>query len=194
MLENLEKIILASSSSRRLNLLKKLGLKNIETINHSIDEQSFIDSENIQKSVKIIAYQKALDVKNKIERNNKAYTVIAGDTIVYRAGTLFHKANSAEMVRKYLETLSSRKHFVYGGICIISNKGEVFRRLITTEVYFEKLNKSDLTQDLLNEGIGKSGGYAIQGLSSKFIKKIKGSYTNVVGISIPEVYKILKVI
>jgi septum formation protein len=194
LLENLGKIILASSSSRRLNLLKKLGLKNIEIINHSIDEQSFIDIKNIQKSVKIIAYQKALDVKNKIKRNNKSFTVIAGDTIVYRAGTLFHKASSAEMVRKYLETLSSRKHFVYGGICIISHKGEVFRRLITTEVYFEKLNKSDLTQDILNEGIGKSGGYAIQGLSSKFIKKIKGSYTNVVGISIPEVYKILKVI
>ena len=108
----------------------------------NFQNKSFLKLGNKKQSLDF--YQKALDVKNKLKSNNKAYSIIAGDTIVYRAGTLFHKANSAEMVRNYLEILSSRKHFVYGGICIISNKGEVFKRLVTTEVYFEKLNKSGI--------------------------------------------------
>ena len=56
------------------------------------------------------------------------------------------------------------------------------------------IGQEDYCDELLNEGIGKSGGYAIQGLSSRFVKKIKGSYTNVVGLSIPELYKILKIL
>ena len=58
----------------------------------------------------------------------------------------------------------------------------------------EKLEPVDISNKLLEEGIGKAGGYAIQGMASKFIRKIKGSYTNVVGLSIPEVYKIFKII
>jgi len=194
LLKNSEKVILASNSKRRLALLKNLGLSNIERISHNINEDSFLDVRKIEKSAKIIAYQKALNVRNKLKNKCIESIIIAGDTIVYRAGLVFQKADSKEKVKHYLKLLSSKKHFVYGGICIISKTGNIFSRLSKTEVYFEKLNNSDFSEEILKEGIGKSGGYAIQGFASRFIKKIKGSYTNVVGISIPEVYKILKVI
>ena len=64
--------------------------------------------------------------------------------------------------------------------------------MVKTEVYFNKINDEEFSNDkLLNEGIGKSGGYAIQGMATRFIKKIKGSYTNVVGLSLSDVYNIL---
>ena len=73
----------------------------------------------------------------------------------------------------------------------ISLKGEIFRRFIRTEVVFHKIGEKDITEEILKDGVGKAGGYAIQNLGSRFIKKIRGCYTNVVGISIPELYKIL---
>ena len=73
-------------------------------------------------------------------------------------------------------------------------EGKIFSKVSVTEVFFNKLEESDLSSELLEEGIGKAGGYAIQGIASRFIKKIKGSYTNVVGLSTPEVYKIFKLL
>ena len=69
--------------------------------------------------------------------------------------------------------------------------GQALRLALISTHYRQPLDWSD---KLLEEGIGKAGGYAIQGVASKFIRKIKGSYTNVVGLSIPEVYKIFKII
>ena len=193
MFKKLGKIILASSSPRRLELLKNLGLKNIKVITPSVDEKNFLEKNALKKSVRNIAMQKALYVK-KMNKDLEDSTIIAGDTIVYRAGRILHKAESKEGVKSYLNYLSSRKHKVYGGICIISKEGKIFSKVVVTEIFFEKLEQIDLSEKLLEEGVGKAGGYAIQGRASKFIRKIKGSYTNVVGLSIPEVYKIFKII
>ena len=75
-----------------------------------------------------------------------------------------------------------------------SNKKKIFKRAIITDVYFNNIYNNDLCEEFLEDGIGKAGGYAIQGYASKFIRKIRGCYTNVVGLSIPEVYKILKIL
>ena len=193
MFKKLGKIILASSSPRRLELLKSLGLKNIQVIKPSIDEKSFLEKKSLKQSVRNIAKQKALYIR-KVYKGVEDSTIIAGDTIVFRAGRILHKAASKEVVKSYLNYLSSRKHKVYGGICIISREGKIFSTVVVTEVFFNKLEDIDLSDTLLEEGIGKAGGYAIQGEAIKFIKKIKGSYTNIVGLSIPEVYKIFKII
>ena len=194
MFEDLGKVILASSSQRRRELITKFNFNDLEIIEPSINEKKFIVQNSLSQSVKNIALNKALNVKKKIKHHLKPATIIAGDTIVYRAGKILHKPRSKSSVRECLDYLSSRKHRVLGGICVISKKGKIYNRVVTTEVFFEKIDKVDYCDELLNEGIGKSGGYAIQGLSSRFVKKIKGSYTNVVGLSIPEVYKILKIL
>ena len=193
MFNKLGNIILASSSPRRLELLKNLGLKKIKVIKPIVYEKKLIEKSSLKKSVRNIAIQKALYVR-KSYKDFKDSTIIAGDTLVFRTGRILHKAESKDIVKTYLNYLSARRHKVYGGICVISKEGKIFSKVVVTEIFFEKLEQVDISDKLLEEGIGKAGGYAIQGIASKFIRKIKGSYTNVVGLSIPEVYKIFKII
>ena len=184
-------LILASTSDRRKKLLNQIGINPSKIINPEIDESSF-KYKNPTKLVVELAFEKALAVKKKINIKDTKYFIVAGDTIVYRAKKFYNKTNDLNKVKHYLKELSGKKHFVYGGICIISPNGIVSKKLVKTEVFFNKINDQEFTNDkLLNEGIGKSGGYAIQGIATKFIKKIKGSYTNVVGLSLSDVYNIL---
>ena len=184
-------LILASTSERRINLLNQIGINPSKIIAPEINESSF-ENKNPTKLVLELAFEKAMAVKKKKEIKNKKYFIIAGDTIVYRAKKFYNKTKDLKKVKDYLKELSGKKHFVYGGICVISPNGLVSKKLVKTEVYFHKINDKEFANDkLLNEGIGKSGGYAIQGMATKFIKKIKGSYTNVVGLSLSDVYNIL---
>ena len=188
LIEN-RKIILASRSKRRIELIKLLGLKNIVYESHKVDEESFKWKKPYSKSVLDLSELKARSVKT---TKNKNSVVIAGDTMVIRAGKIFHKTNSTSEIKSYLQTLSGRKHFVYGGLCVLSTSGKAFRKFSKTEVYFNKILDNEITKQILEDGVGKAGGYALQNFGSRFVKKIRGCYTNVIGISIPELYKILK--
>ena len=183
------KIILASQSKRRIELINLLGLKNIVCVNHKVDEENFKWKKPYSKSVLDLSELKARSIKTK---NNENSVVIAGDTMVIRAGKIFHKTNSMSEIKSYLQTLSGRKHFVYGGLCVLSTSGKAFRKFSKTEVYFNKILDNEITKQVLEDGVGKAGGYALQNFGSRFVKKIRGCYTNVIGISIPELYKILK--
>ena len=183
------KIILASHSKRRIELINLLGLKNIVYENHKVDEENFKWKKPYSKSVLDLSELKARSIKTK---NNENSLVIAGDTTVIRAGKIFHKTNSMSEIRSYLQTLSGRKHFVYGGLCVLSTSGKAFRKFSKTEVYFNKISDNEITRQVLEDGLGKAGGYALQNFGSRFVKKIRGCYTNVIGMSIPELYKILK--
>jgi len=183
------KIILASQSKRRIELLNLLGLKNIVCENHRVNEEDFKWKKPYSKSVLDLSELKARSIKTK---NNDNSVVIAGDTMVTRAGKIFHKSNSLSEIKSYLQTLSGRKHFVYGGLCVLSTSGKAFRKFSKTEVYFNKILDNEITKQVLEDGLGKSGGYALQNFGSRFVKKIRGCYTNVIGLSIPELYKILK--
>ena len=182
-------IILASESLRRKNLLLQLGIKKFRISKHNIDENKFEFNFPLSNSLKKLAEMKAISVKKNLKNKQ---IVISGDTLVYRAGKIFHKTDSKSEVKNYLTLLSNRKHHVYGGICVISLNGKIFTKVVKTEVYFNKIEKKDLTKEVLEDGLGKAGGYAIQSYGARFIKKIRGCYTNIVGISIPELYKILK--
>ena len=109
MFNKLGNIILASSSTRRLELLKNLGLKKIKVINPLVDEKTLIVKGALKKSVRNIAIQKALYVK-KNHKNFKDSTIISGDTLVFRTGRVLHKARSKDIVKTYLNYLSKRKH------------------------------------------------------------------------------------
>ena len=182
------KIILASQSKRRIELMNLLGLKNIVCENHKVDEENFKWKKPYSKAVLDLSELKARSIKTNYENS----VIIAGDTMVTRAGKIFHKTNSMRQIKSYLQTLSGRKHFVYGGLCVLSKSGKAFRKFSKTEVYFNKILDSEITKQVLEDGLGKAGGYALQNFGSRFVKKIRGCYTNVIGISIPELYKILK--
>ena len=182
------KIILASQSKRRIELINLLGLKNIVCENHKVDEENFKWKKPYSKAVLDLSELKARSIKTNYENS----VIIAGDTMVTRAGKIFHKTNSVSEIKSYLQALSGRKHFVYGGLCVLSKSGKAFRKFSKTEVYFNKILDNEITKQVLEDGIGKAGGYALQNFGSRFVKKIRGCYTNVIGISIPELYKILK--
>ena len=185
------KIILASSSPRRVQLLKQLGVEGFKTINHFYDEKMIDRNLSVPKMVVKLSELKAQSVLKK----NKEFKgfIISGDTEVYRCGKIYSKTNNENQVKEYLKNLSGRKHFVYGGITVISPNGKISRKMVKTEVFFNRISEQDLNdKNLIKEGIGKAGGYAIQGICSKFVKKIKGSYTNVVGLSLSDLYLMLK--
>ena len=158
-------ITLASSSKRRLDLLRKIGIEPYRIINPEINEMNFEDIP-INKRPREIAFQKALAAKEKNPATDNF--IIAGE-------------------------LSGKKHFVLGGLCVLSPNGEISKRTVKTEVFFKKLSNTEISdEDLQKDGLNKAGGYAIQNLGSLIVSKIKGSYFNVVGLCLFELVQMLK--
>jgi septum formation protein len=184
------KIILASSSKQRQALLRQLGINNFKVIPPVFDEDNYKVKLPITKKVVELSYLKANSIKTNCEITDEI--IISADTEVLRCGKLYSKCHSKDDVKNHLSQLSGRKHFVYGGICVIDSSGKIHKRLVKSEVYFDLLSDNELSNPvLLNEGVGKAGGYAIQGMGGKFIRKIRGSYSNVVGLCLNSLYKIL---
>ena len=184
------KIILASSSKQRQALLRQLGINNFKVIPPVFDEDNYKVKLPITKKVVELSYLKANSIKTNCEITDEI--IISADTEVLRCGKLYSKCHSKDDVKNHLSQLSGRKHFVYGGICVIDFSGKIHKRLVKSEVYFDLLSDNELSNPvLLNEGVGKAGGYAIQGMGGKFIRKIRGSYSNVVGLCLNSLYKIL---
>ncbi len=184
------KIILASSSKQRQVLLRQLGINNFKVMSPIFDEDNYKVKLPITKKVVELSYLKANSIKTNCKITNEI--IISADTEVFRCGKVYSKCHSKDDVKNHLSQLSGRRHFVYGGICVIDCSGNIYKRLVKSEVYFDLLPNNELCNPfLLNEGIGKAGGYAIQGIAGKFIRKIKGSYSNVVGLCLNNLYKIL---
>ena len=184
------KIILASSSKQRQALLRQLGINNFKVTPPIFDEDNYKVKLPITKKVVELSYLKANSIKTNCEITDEI--IISADTEVFRCGKLYSKCHSKDDVKNHLSQLSGRKHFVYGGICVIDFSGKIHKRLVKSEVYFDLLSDNELSNPvLLNEGVGKAGGYAIQGMGGKFIRKIRGSYSNVVGLCLNSLYKIL---
>ena len=183
-------ITLASSSKRRLDLLRKIGIEPYRIINPEINEMNFEDVP-IYKRPKEIAFQKALAAK---ERNPATDNfIIAGDNIVFRGKKTYDKTDKISEVKRYLYELSGKKHFVLGGLCVLSPNGEISKRIVRTEVFFKKLSNTEISdENLQKDGLNKAGGYAIQNLGSLIVSKIKGSYFNVVGLCLFELVQMLK--
>ena len=102
------------------------------------------------------------------------------------------KAETETEARLCLALLSGQKHRVFGGICLIAPDGSMISRLVMTVVQFKRLSAGEVTGYIgSGEWEGKAGAYAIQGLAASFIKRINGSYSNVVGLSLYETTTLL---
>ena len=134
--------------------------------------------------------------KNKAEKvssRHKNSYIIAADTVIFSGAKIHGKASDKEEALKILKQLSGKKHRVYGGLCIISPNKNIALRTIITQVSFRIINEEEI-KDYLDseEWKGKAGCYAIQGMASKFVKRINGNYDNVVGLSVIDADKMLK--
>ena len=182
------RIVLASASPRRKDLLKQIGINNFKIEPADIDEKE-LSKELPNKYVLGIAKQKAEVVSN----NNQQCFVIAADTIVTCGRRILHKTETRSDASNCLNLLSGRRHKVLSAVVINSPNGNQIYRTVTSVVTFKKLDKEELNIYLgTDEWEGKAGGYAIQGLAATYIRALNGSYSNVVGLPLHETYQLLK--
>ncbi|MCL5666247.1 MAG: Maf family protein [Patescibacteria group bacterium] len=180
-------IILASTSPRRRELLKHLGIKfqvadsGYEEVHHKHFKP--------QDLVKFLAEGKA---RSTARRYPKA-VIIAADTSVYFKGKAYGKPKNLAQARSMLKGFSGKTHQVYTGLCVLDAKtGKTTVRAVKTLVTFRKLNSKGLKTYLMTgEPMGKAGAYAIQGLGAGLIEKVSGDYNNVVGLPLTLLEKML---
>jgi len=174
------KLILASASPRRRELLKQIGV-DFEVFSSEVDENIAI--KNPVEYVMELSCMKALWVAERITKG----VVLAADTTVFHKGNILGKPVGKEDARSMLERLSGDIHEVITGITLL-DKDEA-KKIITdhcvTKVYFKKLTK-EIIDDYVATGepMDKAGSYAIQGYGAVLVEKIEGDYSNVVGLPI----------
>lgn len=180
-------LILASASPRRVALLEQVGIVPDKIIPADIDE-TVVKGESPRALAGRLAGEKAARVA--VEHPD-AY-VLAADTVVGCGRRILEKPTDENEERRFLKLLSGRRHKVVGGIAFIRPAGETVSRVVETIVQFKKLNKKEI-EDYIQSGEwqGKAGGYGIQGRAEGYIKFIRGSYSNVVGLSLYDTMQIL---
>jgi septum formation protein len=167
--------ILASESARRVGLLRAAGY-DFETRKSGFPELTLEDP---KETVEANARGKALAVAKESDD-----VVLAADTVVYLpgGGQILGQAKSAKEVRRMLRLLRGRVHEVHSGVAVARGENLMVRHAVT-QVRMRELGEEEIeAYARLGEGVGKAGGYAIQGRAAVFVEWIGGDYTNVVGL------------
>ena len=180
-------LVLASASSRRLELLNKINIV------PEIIQAANID-ETPKKKEKPIEYCKRLarEKGDFVFQNYPDMTVLSADTIVFCSNKIFVKASSDQEARSFLNFFSGRKHSVLTAI-YLRNKNLSKIKYSISKVTFIRLEKKDIDIYLATkEWKNKAGAYAIQGYAERFVKTINGSYSNIVGLPLQQAFNLLK--
>lgn len=182
----MERIILASKSPRRQELLKQI-FDDFEIIVSNKEEKKPRFTP-LKKVPVVLAKQKALDVY----KENKDALVIGADTVVIANSEILGKPKDKADVRRMITMLSGNSHIVVTGVYIVSKKYRKSFNTIT-KVNFKKMSEEEINQYCeLNTVYDKAGAYAIQGEAKDFITSIEGDYYNVVGLPVDDLRKHLK--
>jgi septum formation protein len=172
---------LASASPRRRDLLALIGLVPDQIVAADLDESPLKDETPAQLALRL-AVSKAQAVAS-----STPGFVLAADTVVCVGRRVLDKAETTEDVAACLKLLSGRGHRVYTGVAVVNPAGKLSSRLVETRISFKRLSAADTAAHLASgEGIGKAGGYAIQGLAGAFVTHLVGSYTGVMGLPLYE--------
>ena len=181
------RLILASASPRRVELLAQVDVTPAEIAAAEIDETPG-RRELPRDLVRRLAEAKARCIAARFSDD----FVLGADTVVGCGRRVLGKAADADQARTYLNLLSGRAHRVYGGVSVITPDGRAYRRMVVTRVTFKRLTVAELDGYIASEEWrGKAGAYAIQGRAGGFVSKINGSYTNVVGLPLSETLALL---
>lgn len=182
------KIILASKSPRRREILENLGLK-FEIIVADADE--CCDIREPEALVEALAERKGRAVLAGLEDASDCL-VIACDTLVYAEGEFLGKPKNKDDARRMMKLLSGRDHKVVSGIYLYHG-GRSVTAAAVTKVIFDELDEGEIERYIsTDEPYDKAGGYAVQGLAGVFVKGLEGDYFNVVGLPVNLLYNTLK--
>ena len=197
----MEKIILASSSPRRRELMAQAGFA-FEVLVSEADET--IETETPGEMVEVLSERKAAAVAEEITRQGfaeESVLLVGADTMVAIDGKKLGKPKDEKGAEEMLEELSGRTHQVYTGVTLIRLKkaenGSILQESRTfsegTDVSFYPLTKEEIRSYIATgEPKDKAGAYGIQGKAAVFVKEIRGDYNNVVGLPIARLYQELK--
>lgn len=187
--EVMPRIILASGSPRRLELMHQAGFS-VEVIPSHADEK--VSSGTPDEVVRCLSRRKAEDVAGEI-LNYDPCIILGADTIVVRDADILGKPSSPEEAVETLRSLSGRSHDVYTGVTLVKvEKGEIQREetfSVRTRVYVCELTDREIREYVeTGDPMDKAGSYGIQGIFARYIEKIEGDYYNVVGLPVSAVY------
>ena len=184
------KIILASASPRRKELLEQIGVDFEIAVS---DKETAIDCSDPVEACRKQAYNKAVDIveKSKLKYSDKDFVVISADTIVAIDKKILGKPKDKSDARQMLKSLSGRKHRVYTAVCVYNSLKDSYESFVEdTPVEVARLSSEEIEDYLKRkEPYDKAGAYAIQGYFSRYIVGIEGDYYNVMGLPVGRLYR-----
>jgi len=186
------KIILASSSPRRAEILRDAGIA-FEICAAPIDETE-LPGETARAMVARLADAKARAVAAQIGANTRGCFIVGADTTVELGGEILGKPRDAAHAREMLTKLAGQTHHVLTGIFVLRLPGNSERLAVEdTSVTFAPISKEEIDAYVATgEPLGKAGAYAVQGFAGRFIPGIEGCYFNVVGLPLAKLYALLR--
>jgi septum formation protein len=184
-------LILASASPRRAELLRTAGIA--FDVRHADVDETVHHGEDPRTYVRRVAEAKATVVLGRAERGS---AVLAADTVVVVDNRILGKPRDTADARAMLTSLSGKCHLVVTGVCLANSDGgqpTLRTSVVQTTVEFSRLKEEEIDWYVASgEPMDKAGAYAIQGLASRFITRIDGSYSNVVGLPVALVYALCR--
>lgn len=184
----MKRIILASASPRRKELLEKIGLKfEVEPSNYAEDMHSKLSPDEVARSI-------SLEKAKAVAGRHKNAIVIAADTFIVFRGKILGKPNTQAEAKRMLMTLKGKSHSVITGFTILdSDQNKVLTKSVETIIHIRNLTSEEVDAYVKSrEPLDKAGAYAIQGLGSVIVEKIEGDYFNVIGLPLSALVEGLK--
>ena len=181
------RLVLASASPRRLDLLAQIGL-----VPDRIEAAEIDETQLPHETPRLLATRLARAKAAKVACGHAEAFVLAADTVVAVGRRVLPKAETADEVRACLKLLSGRAHKVLTGVAVQAPDGRTASRLVETRLHVKRLTLSEIDAYVVcGEGIGKAGGYGVQGRAGAFVMAIEGSYPAVVGLPLYETLNLL---
>lgn len=182
------RLILASASPRRAELLRSAGFE-FEVLPAEVDETPGPDEAPLSYALRV-ARDKAAAAFAKCRKSGSS--ILAADTVVVKDGEILGKPNDSEDARRMLRRLAGGVHDVHTAV-VVRTPTEQREEIVTTRVRFVPLDEAEIEWYVASgETEGKAGAYAIQGRAARFVDRIEGSWSNVVGLPIATVSRMLK--
>ncbi|KQM67480.1 septum formation inhibitor Maf [Sphingomonas sp. Leaf17] len=183
----LPRLVLASTSPRRLALVERLGVQPSRVAAPDIDE-----APRPREIPRDYALRMAVEKAHAVPRG-EGEVILAGDTTIALGLSVLPPAETEAVQRDLLARLSGRRHHCLSAICVIDTAGTVRTRIVDTIVAFKPLSAAEIDAYVAcGEGLGKAGGYAIQGRAEAFVRFLSGSHSGVIGLPLFETRALLK--
>ena len=181
------RLVLASTSPRRRDLLTRIGAPPDRIVAPEVDEDP-----RPGESPRAYALRVAVDKAQAVPRGADEI-VLAGDTTIAVGRRILGKPEDEADLRRMLDLLSGRRHHCLSAVCMIDTRGRLRTRLSDTVVAFKRLTAAEIDRYVASgEGMGKAGGYAIQGRAEAFVRYLSGSHSGVVGLPVFETRALLE--